>query len=485
MVTDPPGPGLDPDALQYLGAAASVAAHGKYTIPIAGWASHDSTTPLTHFPPGYSTALAGPVRLGMEPAQSARLVNATAAFITLASVVWLVSVGASMATGGLLGLALLAMSSMYTVHSSVLSEPLYLTCLSLVLGAMVLAPDKPLRAGVPAAVAVMTRYAGLSIVAAIALWQLARPGLWRDRFRRAAIAIAPALVLQGVWVVRTRAVAHVSDIRKIALYGKLEKSLTQAGATLSGWLIPDIGVDADAIAHRGALALAAALALAGLAAMGLRHLRGSDSSADRKAALASRLTRAASVLLACYAGLLGASRLFADPGIPFDERIFAPAFLLLAIILAVGLSFWWRRTRLAIARIVVAAALVAWWCAGVAVIGAKAHYVMAWGSDFAGQQWRESDVLAWAGMQGKRAPIYSNWPAAVFFHLHRPSHELPKLKEAGSLKAFGDTVRARGARVLLFTVESEDYVANARIIKNSGLDIIEELSDGWILGAGH
>jgi hypothetical protein len=59
------------------------------------------------------------------------------------------------------------------------------------------------------------------------------------------------------------------------------------------------------------------------------------------------------------------------------------------------------------------------------------------------------------------------------------------LKEARNLKAFGDTVRARGGHVLLFNVKSQDYVANALLIKTSGLDIIEELNDGWILGNDH
>ena len=65
IITDPVGPGLDPDALSYMGAAESVAAHGIYQIPAAKWSSADSTAPLAHFPPGYSTVLALPVRLGM------------------------------------------------------------------------------------------------------------------------------------------------------------------------------------------------------------------------------------------------------------------------------------------------------------------------------------------------------------------------------------------------------------------------------------
>jgi len=484
-VTDPPGPGLDPDALQYLGAAASVAATGEYTVPLDAWTSADSTEPLTHFPPGYPTALALPVRLGMEPAQAARFVDATSAFITVATVVLLVSMAASPVAGVLLALSLFAMTAMYTTHASVLSEPLFLASMSLVLAAMVLAPDRPLRAGIPAAVAVMTRYAGLSLVGAIGLWALMRPGRWADRLRRAAIAVAPALVLQIIWVLRTRAVADVSHIRKIALYGQLGKTLAQGGSTLAAWLIPDAGADRDPLANRAVLAVAAALALGGLVAIGAWHARRIESATERESRIATRLISAAALLLVCYAGLLGASRLFADPGIPFDERILAPALLLLMVLAATALSFWWRGTRLLVARVALATALVAWWCAAVTATRANAHYAMTWGSDFAGQQWHDSEVLAWARTQGSQSPIYSNWPAAVFFYLHRPAHELPHVKERGSLKAFGDTVRAHGGHVLLFNVKSDDYVANALIIKNSGLDLLEELNDGWVLGVDH
>lgn len=484
-VTDPPGPGLDPDALQYMGAAASLAARGEYTVPLDTWSSADSTQPLTHFPPGYPTALALPVRMGMEPPQAARLIAATAAFVTFTTVVLLVSLAASPVAGVLIGLSLFAMTSMYTVHASVLSEPLYLACLSLVLAGMVLAPDQPLRAGIPAAIALMTRYAGLSIVGAIGLWQLAGPGRWSDRLRRAALAVAPALVLQVIWVIRTRAVAAVSDIRTIAIYGQLGKSLAMGGNTLVAWLVPDPAAEADPLAHRALIALAAASALAGLTAIGFWHMRRMQRDTPTEARLAPRLAQAASLLFVCYAGLLGASRILADPGIPFDQRILAPALLLVMVLAAVALSFWWRGTRLVVARVALATLLVTWWCAGVATNRRDAHFAMTWGSDFAGQQWRDSEVLAWARREGTRRPLYSNWPVAVYFYLQRPSRELPYPKDVRSLKAFGDSVRAHGAYVLLFNVESPDNVPTALVRKASGLEVIEELNDGWVLGAGH
>lgn len=487
VITDPPGPGLDPDALSYMGAAESVALHGEYRIPMAKWASADSTEALAHFPPAYPTVLAVPLRFGMPPAQGARLVEATAACITVATLVFLVTTAVSLVAGLLLAGALFAMTSMHEVHVSVLSEPLYLACTALVLAALVLAPDRPLRAAIPAAVGVMTRYAGASLVGAVALWTFLRPGSWVQRTRRAAIALVPALVLQSAWVVRTRAVAGVGEIRKFALYGKLGPTLDEAGRTLAAWLIPDAGASRDPIPNRPALALAAGVALAVLVGIGAWRARASARARgernEQQPLLAWRLFTAASLLLVCYIGIVGVSRLMADPGIPMDERILAPALLLAMTMAAVGLPLWWRGTRLTVARIAVGVGLAAWWYAAAFATRAETRFALGWGSDFAGEQWRESELLSWARGAGAQRPLYTNWPAAVYFHLHRPSRELPHASDARAMAAFADTVRARGARVLLFDARADGLAPNDSVRKAHGLRVLEHVRDGVVLGA--
>ena len=487
VITDPPGPGLDPDALSYLGAAESVALHGEYRIPMAKWPRADSTEPLAHFPPVYPTVLALPVRLGMSPIQGARLVEAAAACITVTTLVLLTSAAASPATGILLAVALLAMTSMHEVHVSVLSEPLYLAWTVLVLAAMVLAPQRPLRAAVPAAIGVMTRYAGASLVGAVALWTVLQPGTWRARLRRAALALTPALALQGAWVLRTRAVASAKEIRKFAIYGDLGPTLAEGGRTLTAWLIPDASTGTDALRHRPALAVAAGVVLLALVGIGVWYDRmapratGEREDPDRPTAW--RLLVAASLLLVSYAGIVGASRIVADPGIPLDERILAPALLLLMTIAAVGLTRWWRGTRLHVARGVVAIALVAWWCAAASATYTKASFALRWGSDFAGEQWRESELLAWArGAEGQR-PLYSNWPAAVYFYLHRPSYELPLQSDARTMAAFADTVRAHDGCVLLFNAFSLGLAPNDSVTRVRTLRVVKHLRDGVVLAA--
>jgi hypothetical protein len=492
IITDPPGPGLDPDALHYMGAAESVVAHLEYRVPVASWSSADSSAPLAHFPPGYSTVLAIPVRLGMAPPQAARLVEALAAGVTVSTLVLLVGSATTPLAGILLAVALFATAAMHEVHVSVLSEPLFLVCLALTLAAMTWSPDRPLRAGIPAALGALTRYAGVALVGAAVLWQLLQGAPLATRMRRAAIALLPALVLQGAWVLRTRqTVGSTSAIRHFALYGNIGPALRQGGATLRDWLVPDpdawVGGGADPIPYRGWLALAAGVVLLALVLLGAREAwRVSRPSAERDNQQSTRvdawrLLAACGVLLVCYLGMIVASRLVADANIPFDERILSPCLLLMMTMAATTLALWWRAARSALARVAVCGALLAWWAASASVTHDDAEYALDWGSDFAAHQWRSSEVLEWARTNGARHPLYTNWPAAVYFHLHRPSHEIPRRGDARALAAFPDTLRVRDGRVLAFTVAGEELAMPESLVGQRGLRVVATLRDGIVL----
>jgi 4-amino-4-deoxy-L-arabinose transferase-like glycosyltransferase len=495
-VTDPPGPGLDPDALSYMGAARSLVEHGTYRIPTAPWTSADSTSTLAHFPPGYSTALALPVALGMAAPQAARLVEALAASVTVTTLVFVAGAATTALAGALLGVALLATPAMATVHLSVLSEPLFLALLALTLAAMAYAPDHPLRAAFPAAIGMMVRYAGASLVGAVVLWQLARQAPFRVRVRRAVLAALPALVLEAAWVVRTRlAAGGAHAIRQFAIYGGLGPTLRAGGATLRDWLVPDVDTGWP-LPHRGVIALAAGVVLIALILLGTfaartearRGMEDTTRRVDGRArGRAWRLLRACALLIACYAAMILVSRLVADPAIPFDERILAPFLLLLSTGATVAIASWWRAASSRVVRAAVAVALLGWWAASASVAFDYGRFALDYGSDFAGEAWRHSAVLDWARTEGARHPLYTNWPAAVYFHLHRPAHALPSPDEADALSTFADTLRARDGRVLVFDAPNADDIVPRSLLQQRGLHLVTRLSDGVVLapGPGH
>jgi 4-amino-4-deoxy-L-arabinose transferase-like glycosyltransferase len=477
-VTDPPGPGLDPDALSYMGAAKSLVEHGTYRIPTASWADADSTSPLAHFPPGYSTALALPVAFGMAPPQAARLVDALAAFVTVATLVLAVGAAATTLAAAALGVALVATPAMATVHLSVLSEPLFLALLALTLAAMAYAPDRPLRTGIIAALGMMVRYAGASLVGAVVLWQFARrASSLGERVRRAALAALPALVLEGAWVVRTRlASGDAHAIRQFAIYGDLGPTLREGAGTLRDWLVP--ATDADwTLPHHGAIALVAAAVVVVLLVLGARAARAARGRAWR-------LLCACALLAACYAAMIAVSRLVADPAIPLDERILAPFLVLATTIIAVAIACWWHATSSRVARVAVGVALFGWWVASASVALDYGRFALAYGSDFAGEDWRHSAVLDWARTYGAQHPLYTNWPAAVYFHLHRPSYSLPTLDEADALPDFARVLRARDGRALVFDVRNADDVVTRSLFEQSGLRVVARLGDGLVLAPG-
>ncbi|MDQ6830176.1 MAG: glycosyltransferase family 39 protein, partial [Gemmatimonadota bacterium] len=164
--SEPPGPGLDPDAVSYVLAATTLVRSGTLLAPTYDWDSEAETVPLAHFPPGFPVTIAVGHALGLPPVQSARIVVALSALVTIATVVWLVGDAVGLGAGLLAGVLLMVTPAMVDTHLAILSEPLFLACLALTVLAMTRERDRPLVYGVFAAAACMVRYAGVAAPAA-------------------------------------------------------------------------------------------------------------------------------------------------------------------------------------------------------------------------------------------------------------------------------------------------------------------------------
>src|SRR5206468_5296076 len=143
---------------------------------------------------------------------------------------------------------------------------------------------------------------------------------------------------------------------------------------------------------------------------------------------------------------------------------------------------WWSQAR-APGRILCAATLLARFAASVTVSVDEVSWALDNGQDFAEQQWTVSPLLTWSRANAPHRPLYTNWPPAVFFHLHRSSHELPYQSEAAVLHAFADTLRARNAVVLLFDQPTPDQIGSAVLLGSPWLRRIARVAEGVILAA--
>jgi hypothetical protein len=418
---------------------------GAYRVPTSGWAAMDTTDLLAHFPPGFPTAIAGGVALGIPPVQSARLVIAIAAFVSATVIALLLESEAL----GLLGVAAVFLTpAVVNVHLSVLSEPLFLAILVSVLALM---PHtgwtSRLALGMLGAAAVMDRYVGAGVVGAVALWVIGQPGVpWRTRLRDVALVTLPAALLLRIWTSR-----H-AEIRRMASYGNFYATLRSGGSTMGDWLAP--GITAPALRWVVAIVIALLAVLAVARAWRRRPI-----------------IVAATLLSVCLIAVTVVSRLFADPNIPFDQRILAPLFVLAELAVVAALDQAPRITKLLLGAWGVASAVVS--------IGAI-QFALDDGNDFASADWRYSPTVAWVRDSANGRTLYTNWPVALYFHAGRSAHGLPPALEPLMLRRFGDRLARTHGLMVAFDVPSPDAAPPDSIAERLRLRRVARLDDGTV-----
>jgi hypothetical protein len=468
-ITEPLGPGLDPDGRSYLFTASTLAHRGAMLDIRDHWLPADSLRVFTRWPPAFPIAIAAPVFVGTGEVQGARIVMALSAAFTFGLLAWML-IGVVGMRAAMASLAVLAITPpIVMVHESVLSEPMFLAAIVLALAMMTRERPAPFASGSCAALASMVRYAGLGIVGAVVLWEFARRGSARERITRAALAAAPAIVVNAWWWLRAAHAGGRSAVRVFKVYGEFGPTLTEGGVTTAGWLAPGVGLP-----WGGLIAAGVAIAAGTLVWLGVRR-------AAREHAEITRIIRAAALLAAGYGGLLLAARVIADPDIPLDERLLAPAILLVTIIAALAIAVWWPSASRR-ARALTGAALVAWGVASLWVTAGSVQYALGTGSDYADRCWAESPVTQWVRDHGAGHEIVSNASVAIYFQAGRLAREMADDDVfPDSATMFIDTLAARRGVVALYdrscapTIEQPD-----ELVAQLKLQLVERFPTGSI-----
>jgi hypothetical protein len=437
-LTAPPGPGLEPDSMSYLGAAESLVRHGTLRVPWAHWSDPDSTGPLQDFPPGFSIAIALPRAAGLPPAQSARLVMVLGLAVAVGAIGAVALAAAGPAAAILAAALVLATPGVVGTETIVLSEPLYLALLALTLHQMLAAPERPWRYGFLAGAGALVRYAGLALVGAAGIWAFAQPGDRGTRLRRAAWAGLPGAALQALWVIRTDREGGNAPHTSFDWYGGLWGTIRRGLGTTVGWLAPTL--------HAGAGRDLVALVLGVLALILVAR-------AARSAPPSRRPLAAVTLLAACSVAVLIYARVMVGEAIEFDARILTPLFVLAAVAVATSLDAGWRSwTGL---RRAAAMLPLATWMALAIPADAAAVQVVREGYGYEAPEWQESD-FARRLRSATASQFFTNDPAAVYFLTGRPARLVVPSLDSGLVRAFADTLQARHGMLLRFEADFED-----------------------------
>jgi len=367
-------------------------------------------------------------------------------------------------------LAIAVTPAFVSIHISVLSEPLFIACLMLTLLEMV--RMNPASAGLAAAGAVMTRYAGVSAGAAVAIWFFSTTnGSPVKRFKRAALASAPSVISFLVWIAHNARVKTLQSSLGISYHSGLLLALRDGAATAIAWIAPSL---------TGTFSLlVAAILVVLLSVATIAALRRVKTPPAESPARARRLVAATGALLACYLAVIVFSRVFVGGGILFDARILSPAFLLLEMIFIVlvqrALDSASRTARSAAVAIA-----VAWICASIIENAPLVTDAVQDGNDFAASDWRDSPTITWVRSIAANQPVYTNWPPAIYFGAGRSAYDLPTTPNPDTVRIFAENLAARNGVLVAFDSPNPDYPPTDSLAAAAHLIRLKRFSDGTI-----
>jgi hypothetical protein len=452
VYTTPWGTGTGWDQAMYIGSARNLLAGQGLTL---AW-SLDLGKPLSHFPPLFPSVLAVLGQGGWDPWDSARYLNAVLRGVDLLVVALMAA-----AAGGSRWSALIAAFLMFTsvhmefVHGSAWSDPLFLVLVlvSLALTVRYLAHGHTMvlvGAAATVACAILTRYAGLTLVPTIALALV-----WWRKPRSLFTFVAVACLPVTLWVVHNAANggAIVGD-RGIAWHTLTAQRLGQALFTATDWVLPTrigtrlVSADGQVFVGGGVLFLL----LAGL--LGWWTWRARKWISSR--AFVSEADTLQRVLLAfavVYVSGVVVSMAVFDDLVQLDTRILAPVFACVAILVSAAAPAvldraWhvvWLRAPVTLAVVGIATAFALRFAA----LAVSAHML---GVIYSNTDWLGSATMAQVRLLPVDATIFSNAPDAVYMLAGRGTFEIPNVGHADTFSGvLKESVKmAKGPVVLVY-----------------------------------
>lgn len=492
------GAGLSPDSVTYIGMA-KLFERGVGIIDIG----NGRGLATSHYPPMYPLVLSALNVRGVELRETARWLNVVLAGVN----VLLVAALAWQATGrrgpALAAAALAACSiALLELHAWVWTEPMFLTFMMTALLLLAAAISRPrsrallVAAALATAAAALTRYAGISLIAATALGVfLLRPGSLRQRLIDGVTFLLIAGAPLGLWMLRNAWFFSSASNRQVRILGFDQNDADHLARTFNVWALPLQRTTDINRAVIYVVPLLIALGIFGAAGAGYLYRR---RAAERRPlagdsnAAAITLRRLLALLAACYFALVALTICFLDSSTPFDTRILSPIHIA-AIIGAIVIS-----ARIAVAgrlgTVIVCTLLVS-------ALAAQVYTTRAWaigahdrGLGFAMRRWTQSPALRHVSRLPEDVRIYSNAPELIEAHLERSALILPRPFNVStrsmthyeqSMSELAESLRASGGVVVWFNrvPRNDQYEPPKEIIRKLNLVRIARSKDGALYEA--
>lgn len=427
-------PGVVPDSTIYL----DVARHLRDGV---GFATRSG--PLVHFPPLYplTLALVGPGRgaaLGWVGWVQSLLAVLTAAMVGLA--VWAGSPRA--VRKGAASWAVAAFGStgaFFFLFSVVRSEALFLplALLAYVAIARFLATERRwvlVVAGAAAALACLTRYAGVALLPPLVVALLVRGGRpWARRLGESAVFTVLSVAPLAVWLARNEVVAASTTNRSLVVHPPLPRHGAQLAEAVASFVF---GLPGHASPSRVVVATLVLGAVMGVAAVAWwRRVRSASAGAGDGAATAwaPAMGWLAGGFVLFYPAFLLVSISLFDAATPLDLRILAPLGVFLTVWAAVALTptggaGWSRRWK-----------VLAWALAALLVFrGVRTAADVRWfhrqGLGFTAEAWVASPTVRAVAGAPPGVEILSHAADGIHFLTGRDARFLPERLDPLSLE---------------------------------------------------
>ena len=99
--------------------------------------------------------------------------------------------------------------------------------------------------------------------------------------------------------------------------------------------------------------------------------------------------------------------------------------------------------------------------------------------DLAAREWRLAPIVDWA-RENPGVRLYSNWPAAIWFHTGRAASEMPYFVDSATIRKFRAKIEKDHGALLAFTWPSPEYALPDSLAARAGLIAVQRSPFGVV-----